>query len=99
MYANLRSVCRNYATVAVNRFLLARALEHRTQVDLCREIALATDAVVCRLTAGVETLQQRVKTRECGILQREFVARAADLTSILDRVRLENFAVANENRC
>jgi hypothetical protein len=36
--------------------------------------------------------------RDSGISQRELVARAAKLNAILDRVRFEDFAVANENR-
>lgn len=98
MHANLRSVCNNYAGVGVRRFLLARALEDRTQLELCRQAAQATNAVVCRLTASVEAMQQRVRTRESGLLQREFVARVAELNRVLDRAQLEDFIVANENR-
>jgi hypothetical protein len=43
-------------------------------------------------------MQQRVKVRESGVLQQEFFARVAELNSILDRARLENFAISNENR-
>jgi len=98
MYANLRSVCKNYAAAGVPRFILARALETRTQLDLCREITSATNTVVCRLTAGIDTMQQRVKARETGVLQREFTARVEELNSILDRARLEDFTIFNENR-
>ena len=98
MYANLRSVCNNYASVGVQRFILARALETRTQLDLCREITSAANTTVCRLAASLETLRHRVKARESGALQQEFVARVAELNSILDRARLEDFTVANENR-
>ena len=98
MYANLRSVCSNYASVGVQRFILARALETRAQLELCREITSAADTTVCRLAASLETLRHRVKARESGALQQEFVARVAELNSILDRARLEDFTVANENR-
>jgi hypothetical protein len=43
-------------------------------------------------------MQQRVKMRESGVSQREYVARVAELNVILDRARLENFAVASEGR-
>ncbi len=98
MYANLRSVCKNYAAVGVQRFILARALEARTQLELCREITSATNTAVCRLTAGIDAMQRRVKIRESGILQQEFVARVAELNSILDRAQLEDFTAVNENR-
>ena len=98
MYRNLRSVCNNYISLGVTRFLLARALENRAELDLCRGSVSAANTVVCRLTASIETMEQRVKMRESGVLQREYVARVAELNVILDRVRLENFSLSSENR-
>jgi hypothetical protein len=46
MYENLRSVCRNYAGLGVQRFLLARALEEDAQVKLCRDIVAAANTMV-----------------------------------------------------
>jgi hypothetical protein len=98
MYANLRSVCVNYVSLGVTRFLLARALESRCELDRYREIVLAANAVVCRLTANIETMERRVKERESGVSQREYVARVAKLNVILDRARLEDFSISTENR-
>ena len=36
--------------------------------------------------------------RESGVSQREYVARVAKLNVILDRARLEDFTITNENR-
>ena len=98
MYDNLRSICRNYAALGVQRFLVARAIEDVAHLELCRDNIPAANAVVCRLTASVEEMQRRVRMRDSGISQREYVARVAKLNVILDRARLEDFAVANENR-
>ncbi len=98
MYANLRSVYNNYADIGVRRFLLARALEDRAQLELCRQAVPATRTVVCRLTASIEAMRQRVKLREPGMSQGELVARVAELDSVLDRAALEDFTVSNENR-
>ena len=98
MYRNLRSVCSNYAALGVMRFLLARALENRAELDFCRGVVSAADTAVCRLTASIETMQQRVKMREPGVSQPEYVSRVAALSAILDRARLEDFSVLNENR-
>jgi hypothetical protein len=78
--------------------LLARALENRAELDLCRGIVSAANTVVCRLTADIETMEQRVKMRESGVLQRAYVARVAELNVILDRARLEDFSLTCENR-
>jgi hypothetical protein len=98
MYSNLKSVCENYAFLGVRRLLLARAVEGRAELELCRGVVSATNTFVCRLTASIGTMQQRVKTRESSALQQEYVTRVATLNAILDRARLEDFAVTNENR-
>ena len=98
MYDNLRSICGNFAALGVQRFLLARAIEDEAQLKLCREIIPAANTVVCRLVASIEAMKRRVRMRELGISQREYVARVAQLNAILDRARLEDFAVRNEDR-
>lgn len=97
-YDNLRLICGNYAALGVRRFLVARALEDSAQLELLRATIPAVHTVVCRVTASVETMEHRVAIRDAGMLQQEFVARVAILNAILDRARLEDFAVANENR-
>src|SRR5471030_838090 len=74
MYENLRSICTNYATLGVERFLVARAIEDVAQLNLCRDIIPAANTVVCRLTANIETMQRRVELRDSGISQSELVA-------------------------
>jgi hypothetical protein len=98
IYRNLRSICKNYAATGVQRFLVARAMEDSAERERCREVIPAANTVVCRLTAGVEAMKQRVKMRESGVSQREYVARVAKLNVILDRAQLEDFTVVNENR-
>jgi hypothetical protein len=98
MYRNLQSVCKNYVSLGVTRLLLARALENRAELDLCRNIVPTANTIVCRLTASIETMEQRVKIRESGVSQREYIARVAELNAILDCARLQDFSITNENR-
>ena len=98
MYGNLRSVCKNYAALGVQRFLLSRAIEDRAQLEHCRDIVPTTNTVVCRLIASIAAMEHRVKVREAGVSQREYIARVAKLNVILDRAQLEDFSVTNENR-
>jgi hypothetical protein len=98
MYRNLESLCRNYESAGVRRLLLARAMGDRAELELCRGIVSASNTIVCRLTASVEVMEQRVKGRESGLLRQEYVARVAKLKAVLDAARLENFSVSNENR-
>jgi hypothetical protein len=98
MYRNLQSVRENYTSLGVRRLLLARAMEDRAELELCRGVVSATNMQVCRLTASIEAMEKRVRMRESGVSQREYVARVARLNDILDRARLENFSIANEDR-
>lgn len=98
MYDNLRSVCGNYASSGVRRFLVARAIEHDDELKLCRDIIPAADTVVCRLIASTEAMTRRVEARDLGISRQEYIARVSALNVILDLARLEDFAVTNENR-
>jgi hypothetical protein len=98
MYDNLRCICKNYHALGVQRLLLARAMEDRAQLQLCRDAVSAANTIVCRLTASIEAMQRRVQMRESGVSQGEYVARVAKLNVILDRARLEDFTVANANR-
>ena len=98
MYCNLRSICANYAAIGVTRSLRSRAVQNRSELEIVRGSVSATDVAVCRLTASVETLERRVKLRESGISQQEYVSRVADLSAILDHTNLEDFILINENR-
>ena len=98
MYRNLQCVCENYAALGVTRLLIARAMEDRAELELCRETVSATNTVVCRLTGSIETMEQRVRMRESGVAQQAYITRVAELNAILDQARLEDFVVSSENR-
>lgn len=98
MYANLECICRNYARLGVGRFLLVRSVESRAELERCRLATSCDSAVVCRLTASLPTLLERVTLRETGILRAEYLARVELLNGILDRASLEDFTIVNENR-
>lgn len=98
MFRNLRSVWENCVAYGLTLLLLARAMEDRAELERCRGAVSAEETVICRLTASIETMQQRVRGREPGTLQQKYVARVAELEVVLDRSRLETFSIVNENR-
>lgn len=98
MYSNLESVCRNYAALGVKRLLLARTMESCAELELCKRFVSAANTFVCRLTASIAEMQQRVRSRESGLLQQQYVDRVATLDAILDRTHLEDFVVINQGR-
>jgi thymidylate kinase len=97
-YANLAAVWANFARAGVTRLLLAEAIESADELSRIRAAIPDSTVVVCRLTAAVATMQRRLRTREPGMLQETFVARAAELDEVLVRVALEDFCVVNDGR-
>jgi adenylylsulfate kinase len=98
MYRNLQAVADNYVAAGVDRFLLARAIENRAEFERCLDAVAAKEVVVCRLAASLETMRQRVGSRESGMCRDKYIERVKALNESLDDAQLENFAVANERR-
>jgi len=96
-YRNLASIWENYAAVGVRRLLLAAAVESRAELDRIQHAIPDSAVVVCRLKARLETMRQRVSMREPGMLREQFVARVAELDTLLDRAQLEHFSLANDD--
>jgi hypothetical protein len=98
LFRNLKSVCDNYAACGVTRLLLAEAVDSTDTLARVREATGAVSLVVCRLIALPSTMQERVRLREPGMLQEQFVARVVELEAALDAVRVEDFRIENDGR-
>ena len=97
MYRNLASIWGNYAAAGVNRLLLAYAVESRAELDRLRQTLPAAEITVCRLRAKLETMQRRVRLREPGFLQSRFVARVAELETLIDGAGVEDLSLSNDD--
>jgi hypothetical protein len=89
---NLAAVWSNYAAVGMTRLLLADADPDRARIA---QAVPGARIVVCRLRASIETMQQRVRAREPGMRQQEFVERVAELERAIDG---EDFSAGNDGR-
>lgn len=98
VYRNLASVWTNYAEAGVTRLLLAEAVENRGELERIRRAISGADIIVCRLTAALETMHERLRAREPGMLQRQFLDRARELEVVLKDAHLEDFTIVNEGR-
>ena len=95
MFANLAGVWANYADAGAERLLVARVVEERSELEQYRRAVPGADIVVCRLTAPVQTMQERLLPREPGMIQEHALARAEELDGILERSKAEDFTVDN----
>ena len=98
LYRNLAAVWGNSAAAGVDRLLLAYAVENQAVLNRVQTTLPGAEVTVCRLRAPLETMRQRVRSREPGFLQQQFVARVAELETLLDRAGVEDFAINNAGR-
>jgi predicted kinase len=95
---NLEAVWRNIAAAGVDALILSAAVERAVDLDGLRAAVGAGSAVVCRLRAPIAVMEDRIRVREPGMLQPQFVERVATLERILDSASLEDFALTNDGR-
>jgi Cdc6-like AAA superfamily ATPase len=95
-YRNLAMFYVNCREAGVKRFLFAAAIESREALN---DLARATGnpiVTVCRLIASQATMDNRLRTREVGMRQHEFLERSRMLNSILDAANVEDFWIQND---
>jgi gluconate kinase len=95
---NLTAMWRNYAAAGAKRLLVAEALDTDAKRQRLRRAIPGAAIVVCRLRARIETMQQRVRLREPGMLQERFVTRVEELERSLDTGCVEDFIVENDGQ-
>ena len=95
MFANLAAVWSVYAAAGAERLVAARVVEDRSELQHYRDALPGAQPVVCLLEASVETMQERLRVREPGMIQAQIVARAAPLADKLRLARAEDFTVDN----
>lgn len=98
MMQNLALVWTNYARAGARSILIAEPIENVLTLGRLREAIPRADIIVCRLRASLETMQQRIRLREPGMLQEKRVARVAELEASLDSSGVEDFSVDNDGR-
>jgi hypothetical protein len=95
---NLTVVWNNYAAAGITKLLLGEAVDTIALRERLRHAIPAAEIIVCRLRASLETMQQRIRLREPGMLQERFVARVAELERLLDAGGVEDFSINNDGR-
>ena len=95
LFANLAAIWLNYLAEGAKRLVIARAVEHRAELDQYRAAVPGARTIVCRLTAPLSLMHERLRIREPGMFQDQALARAAELADILERESIEDFAVDN----
>lgn len=98
IFRTLAGIYGNVRAAGVDQILLAEAVDGRETLDRLRDSMPDSEFVICRLIASIRTMQARLRTREPGMLQAEFLSRSAALDRALDDAAVEQFQVSNQDR-
>ncbi|MFF9511461.1 hypothetical protein ACF1BU_34620 [Streptomyces sp. NPDC014724] len=94
MLRNLRSIAVNYLAAGAVRLVLAGVIEDPEDRKLCSD-AIGVDLSVCRLHADLPVIHQRLMRRHENEPEalRWHLARAGELTAILEQAAVDDFTV------
>ncbi len=95
VFANLAAVWPNYVAAGAERLIVAKVIENENELDLYRTAVPGASPVVCRLTAPIALMHQRLRVREPGMFQGQALARSTELDGILESAAIEHFTVDN----
>ena len=95
---NAAALYTNCVAAGVDKILIAAAIESAQSLDDLTGAFSGAPVIVCRLTASHETMAARLRVREPGQRQAEFVERSRTLEQRLTAAALEHFRVSNDGR-
>jgi hypothetical protein len=95
---NLAAIARNCLEAGIDRFVIAVAVESEEVLADLQAAFAGMTITVARLSASAKTMESRLRVREPGIKQQEFVDRSRALDRILTAAALEDFTVTNDRR-
>lgn len=81
--------------VAVDHLVLARYVGAAHEVAAYREAIPCATVTVCRVTAPVDTVQDRLRRRECGVARDFLMALSISLAAEIEELAFEDFVVDN----
>lgn len=95
---NLAAIWANFAASGVDRAVIARVVEDRADLTAYAEAIPEAEIQVCRLTADLDVLRERVGRRELGSSYENLVRRSAELAESLERSGPTDFTVRTDGR-
>jgi hypothetical protein len=96
MFQSLAAVWPVYREHGAERLIVARVVEDRDELGQYEFAVPGAVVTVCRLTAPVGLMQERLDTREVGTNHDLALARSVELDGILTAAAVEDFTVAND---
>lgn len=98
MFRNLSAIWSNYRAEGVDYLVLARVIEDREHLRRYKASIPGARIKVVRVHTPSALVQQRLRRREAGSFYDHLWRRSQELSKVFDRVQVEDFLVANDER-
>ncbi|MFL6331878.1 MAG: hypothetical protein ACJ754_00885 [Pyrinomonadaceae bacterium] len=95
---NLSCVAATFLEAGATRILIAGVIEGPADLAVYSRCIPNAEIKVCRLTADLDLRRRRLRVREKGAGLDWHLDRTAELDTILDRARMEDFSIDNGER-
>lgn len=97
-FRNLAAIWENFKKAGVSRLLIPNVTEDRSDVNGIRAAIPNADIQVVLLTAKIETIHDRLKSREHGESLERHLNRAVVLSENLERAGVEDYVVSTDGK-
>jgi hypothetical protein len=98
IHQNLACIWSNFRQAGIDRLIVSRVLEARSLLRHLAEAVPGARITVVRLRVRSEVLEARIRAREAGGDPEWFLGAAAYLAGALERARVEDHVVDNDDR-
>jgi hypothetical protein len=97
-FRNLSALSKNCLDAGIDRFVVAVAVDSGDVLADLQAAFPGTTIIVARLSVSALTMESRLRVREPGVRQAEFLERSRHLDRILADSALEDFIITNDQR-
>jgi hypothetical protein len=94
---NFAAVATNCLAAGIDRFVVAVAVESGEVLAGLQAAFPGATITIARLSVSAQTMESRLRIREPGIRQAEFLRRSRNLDLTLTAAALEDFTVTNDD--
>lgn len=95
---NLALIWPNFLAAGARYAIVAGTVESRQQLDELRRALPGVDITVCLVVASSDLVKERIRDRDRGRLLDDFLARTDGLAQTIEKARMHDLVVRNEDQ-
>ena len=93
---NLAAIWPNFVAAGMRYAVLARGLTSKASIQSLKDSVPQADLHVVRLTAAIQTIEARLRSRDTGAELDQHLRDGAHMAGVMERLQLEDFVVSSD---